>query len=358
MRVLITGGAGFIGHHVCEHILKNTNWEIIVFDSLTYASSGFNRLKDVEVYDDSRVTMISADFTRSLTVGLKKEIGQVDYIIHMGAETHVDRSISNAYPFVISNVLGTLNILEFAREQIGLKMFVYFSTDEVFGPAPEGVAYKEWDRYDSGNPYAATKAGGEELALSFSNTHKIPVLVTHTMNVFGERQHPEKFVPLCIKKIIKGETIKIHADYGRTRSGSRCWIHARDVAAALLHCLEHALYYEGQYDDRLITGEKAFRDKINIVGEEKSNLEIAQFIADELGEELKYEMVDFHSQRPGHDLRYALDGSKLRDSWKFTYPKGLNDSLAKTINWYLHPEWKHWLDPKTYEAQHLVGGNV
>jgi dTDP-glucose 4,6-dehydratase len=327
-RILVTGGAGFIGHHFVEHLLKNTGWDVVVLDRLNYASSGFDRLRDVEVFDDKRAHIFAADFTQPLGEGLMKEIGQVDYIVHLGAETHVDRSIENPEPFVMANVVGTMRMLDFARKQKDLKKFVYFSTDEVFGPAPQGVDYKEWDRYNSTNPYAAAKAGGEELSLAYANTYRVPVIVTHTMNAFGERQHPEKFIPKIINKVLAGETVTIHADPTRQRAGSRFWIHARNIAAAILFLLEK--------------GE--FRDKYNIVGErELDNLSMARYVAAALGKELKYELVDFHSSRPGHDLRYSLDGSKMKAmGWEI--PKTFEDSLSRTVGWYfLKPERMRWL---------------
>lgn len=327
-RILITGGAGFIGHHLVEHVLKNTGWDVVVLDRLNYASSGFDRLRDIEVFDDKRTRVFTADFTQPLGEGLIREIGQVDYIVHMGAETHVDRSIENPEPFVMANVVGTMRMLDFARKQNNLKKFVYFSTDEVFGPAPQGVDYKEWDRYNSTNPYAAAKAGGEELALAYSNTFRVPVIVTHTMNAFGERQHPEKFIPKIINKVLAGETVTIHADPTRQHAGSRFWIHARNIASAILFLLEKS----------------DFRDKYNIVGErELDNLSMARYVANALGRELKYELVDFHSSRPGHDLRYALDGTKMKEmGWEV--PKTFEDSLARTVGWYfLKPERMRWL---------------
>lgn len=324
-RVLITGGCGFIGHHIVEHIIKDTDWDIVVLDKLNYASSGFDRLKDIDVFDDKRVLILTADFTRPIEIGLKKEIREVDYILHLGAETHVDKSIEDPEPFVITNVVGTMRLLDFART-INPKWFVYFSTDEIFGPAPEGTSYKEWDRYNSTNPYSATKAGGEELCLAYANTYKLPLFITHTMNAFGERQHPEKFIPMTIKKILKGETVIIHSDSTKTKPGSRHWIHARNIASALLFLLENAEQ----------------REKYNIVGEkEVNNLEMAQFIAKILGRELKYNMVDFHSSRPGHDLRYSLDGTKLKEmGWKS--PINFEQSLEKTIKWTLKNQ--KWLN--------------
>lgn len=319
MKVLITGGCGFVGHHFVEHFLKQTDWDIITFDKLTYAASGLDRVRDINAFDSKRVKFYSTDFTRKISEGMIKECADVDYILHMGAETHVDNSISDPGVFVYSNVVGTFNMLEFARKCENLKAFVYFSTDEVFGPAPEGVDYKEWDRYDSRNPYSATKAGGEELVLSYMNTYNLPGYITHCMNIFGERQHPEKFVPICIRKIDAGEVVTIHGTPDKKQSGSRFYIHARNVASASHFLLDN---FEQ-------------REKYNIVGEkELSNLELAQRIADAMGKELKYEIVDFHSSRPGHDLRYSLDGEKMRKmGWKT--PMTIDETIKTVVQWTL-----------------------
>lgn len=346
-KVLITGGNGFIGHHVCEHILKNTNWNIYIIDKLTYASFGYDRLKDVNCYDDNRIRHFCHDFTKSIEASLLEELRDVNYIIHLGAETHVDNSIINAEPFVLSNVLGTYHILEFARKCKYLKKMVYFSTDEVFGPADKNVypkGFLEWDRYNSTNPYAATKAGGEELCLAFANTYDVPVFITHTMNVFGERQHPEKFIPKCIKALLNKETMNIHADPSKTIPGSRFWIHARNVAEALQYLL-------------ILEAEK--REKFNIVGEkEVSNLEMLLLIAEIMGIKAKYKLVDFHSSRPGHDLRYGLNGEKLK-SRGFSYPKSFEESLEKTVLWTLeNPKWLGGLNRshEFYDDAEAVGG--
>lgn len=323
-RILLTGGCGFVGHHFVEHFLKKTNADIVIIDRLNYASQGLDRLRDIKCFDSSRVSVLTANFSQSLGEGILKEIGEIDYILHLGAETHVDRSIDDPEPFVFANVVGTMRALDFARKQKNLKKFFYFSTDEVFGPAPGNTCYKEWDRYNSGNPYAATKAGGEELCLAYGNTYKLPVVITHCMNIFGERQHSEKFIPLVIKRIQKGEKVIIHADASRKVPGSRFWIHARNVAAAVEFLIEKG----------------SPQDKYNIVGEkEVNNLQMAQFIAKVMGKELKYELVDFHSSRPGHDLRYGLDGSKMAElGWAL--PKNFEDSLEKTVEWFLeNPKW-------------------
>lgn len=326
VKLLITGGAGFAGHHLIEHILANTEWDIIVIDKLTYAANGWRRLKEIDAYQNPRVQMIPVDITVPFSEGVVSEIGEVDYIVHMAAETHVDNSIINARPFVLTNVLGTYEMLEFARKQQNLKMFLYFSTDEVFGPAPEGTFYKEWDRYNSGNPYAATKAGAEELCLAFENTYDLPIKITHTMNLIGERQHCEKYLPLVINKCITGETLYIHSDASRQHPGKRHYIHCRNMADAVLFIL--------CYD---IPAEEI---KFNVVGEkEVNNLHFAKLIAEVVGGQLNYELIDFHSARPGHDLRYALDGTLLAE-YGWTVPKTFEDSLWKTVKWYLNnPQW-------------------
>jgi dTDP-glucose 4,6-dehydratase len=319
MKVLITGGCGFVGHHFVEHFLKQTDWDIVTFDKLTYAASGLDRVRDINAFDDKRVDFYAVDFTREISEGVIQECRDVDYILHMGAETHVDNSITDPKSFVYSNVVGTFNMLEFARKCENLKAFVYFSTDEVFGPAPEGVDYKEWDRYDSRNPYSATKAGGEELVLAYMNTYKLPGYISHCMNIFGERQHPEKFIPICIRKIDAGEVVTIHGTPDKKKSGSRFYIHARNVANATHFLLDRFKQ----------------REKYNIVGEkELTNLELAQRVADAMGKELKYEIVDFHSSRPGHDLRYSLDGDRMmRMGWDT--PMTLDETIKSTVLWTL-----------------------
>jgi len=323
-KLLLTGSAGFVGSHIVEGILKNTDWEIVGLDRLD-ACADLGRLLDIGIWEKEkhRVKFVWWDLKSSINDQIKKEIGDVNYIWHLAASSHVDRSIADPMSFAMDNVIGTINLLLYAKE-VNPEKIIYFSTDEVFGPIEEGKLFKEWDRYRSSNPYAASKAGGEEMAYSFYNTYKLPIIITHTMNIFGEKQHQEKFIPMVIKKVLKGETVTIHADETKTISGSRSWIHARNVCKALQFLNE-----KGQIGDKYnITGEK-----------EISNLSMARFIANVLDRPLKYEMVDFHSPRPGHDLRYGLDGSKLK-SMGFEYPKNFEDSLTKTIKWYLeHQKW-------------------
>ncbi len=347
-RVLLTGIDGFIGHHIAEGILKHRpDWEIVGLSRIDAAST-VQRLFDMDEWRDGRgfgkrVTFTYHNLRAPINEYLAGQIGPVDIILHLAAGTHVDRSIEHPMEFVQDNVVATCNLLDYARMQDRKPLFVYFSTDEVFGPAPEGVAYKEWDRYHSGNPYSATKAGGEELTLAYENTYKLPSFITHTMNVFGERQHPEKFIPKVIKSVLKGEQVTIHANADKSKAGSRFYIHARNVAEAILFLLD-------QHESG---------DKYNIVGEkEVDNLTLAQFIAQTIGKPLRYEMVDFHSSRPGHDLRYALDGTKLKEMG-FDYPKTFEQSLEKTVHWYLeHPEWLLDKEAETIAREVWAGKGV
>jgi dTDP-glucose 4,6-dehydratase len=332
--ILVTGGAGFIAHHVIDTVLATTDWNIVSLDRLDY-SGNLNRLNEVVMaypeQERKRVKIVHHDLKAELNSQIRQLVGPVDYIAHLAAGSHVDRSIDYPMEFILDNVVGTANILEFARHQDNLERFIYFSTDEIFGPAPNGVKYRENDRYNSTNPYSASKAGGEELVVAYENTYKIPAIITHTMNVFGERQHPEKYVPLCIKKTRDGELITIHSNPEKTKAGSRHYIHASDVADALMFLLD----CPGVVNELEADYGGAKCQKFNIVGsEELDNLELAQIIADAQGKTLNYEMVDFHSQRPGHDLRYALDGFKMKSmGWT---PQPVRERLGQVIDWSLN----------------------
>ena len=320
MKLILTGGCGFIGHHFVEHVYKNTDWDIIILDKLTYASNGFERLRDTNLFDNKRIKVFTIDLVNPISEGIVQEIGNdVDYIVHMAAETHVDNSIKRPKEFIDSNIIGTFNMLEYARNLKNLKQFFYFSTDEVFGPALGDTLYKEWDRHKPTNPYSASKSAAEQICIAYENTYQLPLIIVNVMNAFGERQHVEKFIPLCIKKILNDETIEIHSYPDKKSSGTRFYIHGRNIASAVLFLIQNGTLGE----------------KYNIAGErEVSNLEMAQMIAKFMNKQLKYKMVDFHSDRPGHDLRYGLDGNKLFNMG-FKLPVNFEESLKKTVEWTL-----------------------
>ena len=324
MKILITGGCGFIGHHFAEYIHKHTDWDIIILDKLTYASMGLERLRNNELIHSSRVKIFTIDIC-DISEGIKKEIGNVDYIVHMAAETHVDNSIREPQKVILNNVNSTVSLLEWART-LDLKMFFYFSTDEVFGPALNDTLYKEWDRHRPTNPYSASKSAAENICISYENTYKIPLIIVNVMNAFGERQHVEKFIPLCIKKILNDEIIQIHSYPDKIQSGTRFYIHAQNIASAVLFLIKNGTIGE----------------KYNISGEkEVSNLQLAQLISECIGKPLQYEMIDFHSDRPGHDLRYGLNGKKIQElGWNPTF--NFEETLKKTVQWTLRN--KEWLN--------------
>ncbi len=222
--------------------------------------------------------------------------------------------------------MSTVHLLEFARELPNLELFFYFSTDEVYGPALGDKLYKEDERHKPTNPYSASKSAAEQICVSYHNTYKVPVIRINVMNAFGERQYVEKFIRKVIKKVLNDEVVEIHSYPDKKRSGTRFYIHARNIAAAVLFIL--------------IKGKVG--EAYNVTGErEVSNLEMAQFIAKVMGKGLKYEMVNFHASRPGHDLRYGLDGNKLaKMGWRL--PISFEDSLRKTILWTL--ENQVWLE--------------
>ena len=337
-RILVTGACGLFGHHFIEHLVKETDWEIVAMVRMGKVGN-FERLIEPAIiwnaWDAARLGIVWHDFKSPIPAHVAKAIGHVDYIVHAGAETHVDRSITDPEAFVMANVVGTFNMLEYAREyHPGLTWFNYFSTDEVYGPAPEGVNHHEASPINATNPYAATKAGAEALVNAYGNTYNLPVFITNTMNLIGERQDPEKFLPLIMNKILDNETLYIHANPDKTKAGSRFYLHCRNAAAALLFLLENA----------------SQRERYNIVGSvEMDNLELAIKVHEYMcqwGQAhvqttniLRYEMVDFHSCRPGHDLRYALDGSKLA-SMGFSYPVNFEESLQRTVEWLMeNPKW-------------------
>jgi len=323
--IVLTGGCGFIGHHFAEYIFKNTDWNIIIIDKLSYASMGFERLRNNEIIYSERVKVFTLDLCNEFSEGIKKEIGtNINYIVHMAAETHVDNSIKEPIKIISNNINSTLYLLEWAKTLKNLEIFFYFSTDEVFGPALGDTLYNEWDRHKPTNPYSASKSAAENICISYQNTYKIPLMIVNVMNAFGERQYVEKFIPLCIKKILNDELIYIHSYPDKITSGTRFYIHAQNIANAVLFLIKNGKIGE----------------KYNISGEkEVSNLELAQLIAKFIGKELKYEMTDFHSTRPGHDLRYGLNGNKIYElGWcpKFDFEK----SLEKTVKWTLNNlEW-------------------
>ena len=327
MKILLTGIGGFVGSHILSHLLKNTDHEIIGIASWKHKGLPGRILNDINYQNNKhRVTVFTHDLISPIPQDIKEKIGYVDYILNVASDSHVDRSITDPVPFVQNNVNLVLNMLEFARE-VKPKGFIQFSTDEIYGQAPKGVNHKEWSEIIPSNPYSGSKASQEAIAISYWRTYGVPLIITNTMNVFGERQDKEKFIPLCIDRINKGEEIQIHGYPDGKTAGSRFYIHARNVASAITFIMsrvEPKMYPEVDKPERF-----------NIVGEiEIDNLSLAQLIAKIENKELKYKLTNFHSSRPGHDCRYALDGKKLADlGWKPSV--SFEESLRRVVNFQL-----------------------
>ena len=363
-RILITGASGFVGHHFVEEVLKNTDWDIVALVRGKTVGD-LHRLIDTKIsHSDAgnRVSVVACDLRFPINPTVDARIGHIDYVCHLAANSHVDRSITHPVEFFEDNVMGTVNLLEWARKRntglveakfepktgatmyhsesiVGpIDKFLNFNTDEVFGPAPDHYDFKETDRFRPSNPYSGSKAGQFAAGYSYYVTYKLPVISTHMMNIFGERQNAEKLVPKTIKKLLAGEPMTIHCKIATGEAettdpthvseiGMRHWLHARNAANATLYILQHAepgsIY--------------------NIVGDDElDNLQLAQKIAGVLSKELKVVYQDFHRQRPGHDRRYALDGTALKQlGWK--PPVGFDESLKKTVEWYMKPENAQWL---------------
>jgi dTDP-glucose 4,6-dehydratase len=332
-RVLLTGGLGFIGSHTVEHWLKNTDWDIVVMDALRF-SGRVERLTDIDCFDPDRVRVVWHDLRAPIHPQLVDSIGAVDWIVNMASDSHVDRSITDPVPFVENNVALVLNMLEYARE-VRPDKFIQISTDEVYGPAPVGHSHREGEVLRPSNPYSASKAAQEMIAFSYWRTFDVPVIITNTMNNFGERQHPEKYVPMVMSRILNGKPIQVHAKDGSDgwTIGARVWLHARNHGDAVQFILENAPVIPYSDDD-------PEPERFNIAGEKEiNNLEIAEMVGEILGIEPITELVDFHSSRPGHDLRYSLDGTKLHEAgWQ--QPMTIEESFEQTVQWtYNHPEW-------------------
>jgi dTDP-glucose 4,6-dehydratase len=259
----------------------------------------------------------------------------------MASDSHVDRSITDPRPFVENNVALVLTLLEYARTLPKLKTFIQIGTDEVYGPAPEGVNHPEWSAQVPSNPYSASKSSQEAIAISYWRTFNVPVILTNTMNIIGERQDVEKFVPLIINTLQQGKPVPVHAlkKDGKWTSGSRFYLHARNQADALRFLITHFVNKPHRYTDGLERPER-----FNVRGEtEISNEEMVSLIAKFLGVSKPLdELVTFinvEGTRPGHDLRYALNGDKLIElGWM--PPVAFEKSLERTVNWTVkNPIW-------------------
>ena len=333
MKVLLTGIGGAIGAHVMAHIFTNTDWEIIGLDS--FRQKGYrDRIIDFTADHPEwkkRLTVHQVDLACPISNTLRDAIGPVDYILHLAAISDVQYSVENPRYTVINNVESTMTMLDYAKENPH-KAFIYFSTDEVYGPTRKGEAHKEWDVMRPSNPYAASKGMGELIAHAYWRAGWVKLIITNTMNNFGETQGRTKYPAMIQSWLQKGEKVIVHGN--ENEIGSRFYIHSRNAADGLLFILKNNppyLHKQGEIDEP---------DRYHIVGvEQLNNLELAQLIAELMGKKLDYELKDFHKDNPAHDIHYGMQDNKLRkQGWK--PPVSLRDSLKSTIEWQKeNPEW-------------------
>jgi dTDP-glucose 4,6-dehydratase len=336
-RVLLTGAGGFAGAHCLEHLLTITDWDIVATDSFRHKGKTDRIAQVIENSPHAdwrqRIEVImhnlGAPFSRQSFIDMAGASG-IDYVIAYASDSHVDRSIVDPVPFVLNNAGVALSTLELCR-QLKPKALVWVSTDEVYGPQPNGVApFAEWSSILPSNPYAASKAAQEALCTAYWRTYDVPVIIVNAMNMIGERQDPEKFVPKVIRSVLNGERVTVHGTPDNI--GTRHYLHARNTADGIAFLLRNDATVGFPDASRPARFHIASPDRVD-------NLTLAQMIADAAGRKLTYELTDFHATRPGHDPHYGLDSRKIANlGWKAPVP--FAESLERTVRWTMnHREW-------------------
>ena len=350
-NVLITGGCGFIGGTLVRKILKNTEWIIYNLDKISYASNSrdINELQKLKRYSLLKVDL--SNFNDTEEAILKAD---PDYVIHLAAETHVDRSIDNSLPFIQSNILGTYNLLEICKKHwYGLDnprkkefRFLHISTDEVFGSLGKTGSFSEKTAYDPRSPYSASKAASDQLVNSWFHTFDFPTIRTNCSNNFGPYQFPEKLIPLVIIKSIGNLPIPIYGNGQNIRD----WLFVEDHVDALLTVLQ-----KGEIGDKYCIGGN----------NEKSNLEIVKDICDYLDKRRPKKnsysnQIVFVKDRPGHDQRYSINANHIKEKLGWEPSFSFKESLKETIEWYLNNlDWCAELsDSSGYDGTRIGLGNL
>ena len=320
--ILITGGAGFIGSHIVKSfVMKYENYFIINLDKLTYASD-LNYLKDIEGNDN--YYFLKGDVCDSTLLDNLFNQFPIDYIIHLAAESHVDNSIKNPINFIHTNILGTVNLLEVARKNWANSskkhLFYNISTDEVYGSLGKHGLFTEKSSYSPNSPYSASKASADHFIRAYGKTYNLPFIISNCSNNFGPHQHFEKLIPLTINCIRNGKNIPI---YGKGDS-VRDWIYVLDHVEAV-----DIIFHYGKIGDTYNVGSSNEWENLALV--EK----ICDLVDEKAGTKNSRDLISFVKDRPGHDMRYAIDSSKISDelNWKPKY--SMNKGLSLTIDWYL-----------------------
>lgn len=330
MHLLITGGAGFIGSHVIRRfVLSYPGYHIYNLDALTYAGN-LENLSDIETA--ANYTFIKGDITDENFINELFIKHRFEGIIHLAAESHVDRSIKDPLAFVKTNVIGTMNLLnafkKYWKDDFDNKRFYHISTDEVYGTLGETGLFTETTPYDPNSPYSASKASSDHFVRAYGETYKLPYIISNCSNNYGPNQFPEKLIPLCITNILKKKPLPVYGDGNYTRD----WLYVKDHARAI-----DLVYHKG------INGET-----YNIGGfNEWKNIDLVRLLCQQMDVALGREkgaseqLITYVKDRPGHDLRYAIDASKIKKELGWEPSVTFEEGLEKTIDWYLSNE--EWL---------------
>lgn len=333
-KILITGGAGFIGSHVVRRFVKNyPNYQIFNLDALTYAGN-LENIADIE--NESNYTFIKGDIVEADFINNLFHEHQFDGVIHLAAESHVDRSITDPLSFVKTNVIGTMNLLNAAKESwkedFDNKRFYHISTDEVYGSLGAEGLFTESTAYDPNSPYSASKAASDHFVRAYGETYGLPYVITNCSNNYGPNHFPEKLIPLFINNIIENKPLPVYGDGKYTRD----WLFVEDHASAI-----DLVFHEGKN-----------QETYNIGGfNEWQNIDLVKLLCQQMDKKLgrnegeSEKLITYVKDRPGHDVRYAIDATKINKElgWKpsVTFEQG----LEKTIDWFLANE--EWLQNVT-----------
>ncbi|ADV48895.1 dTDP-glucose 4,6-dehydratase [Cellulophaga algicola DSM 14237] len=334
MNILITGGAGFIGSHVIRRMVQNyPNYNIYNLDALTYAGN-LENLKDIE--HSENYTFLKGDITDAPFIDAIFNKYKFDRVIHLAAESHVDRSITDPLSFVKTNVIGTVNLLnaskELWKENLEGKLFYHVSTDEVYGSLGATGLFTETTSYDPNSPYSASKASSDHFVRAYGETYNLPFIISNCSNNYGPNHFPEKLIPLFINNIINKKSLPVYGDGNYTRD----WLYVEDHAIAI-----DLAFHEGKN-----------HETYNIGGfNEWKNLDLVKLLCKLMDTKLKRpagdseKLITYVKDRPGHDLRYAIDATKINKELGWKPSVTFEEGLSKTIDWFLNN--RDWLENVT-----------